>query len=140
MSESNIEELTAQAVAAQEKVDEAKATLKAAEDVLAGLEEELGAALAASGETQVKAAERYVTLSVTHRWSVPKESSDNLLAALKTHQPDLVKESVHSSTLNKFANEMNARDDAPSWWAEVKALLVEKTSQAVRITKSKPKK
>jgi hypothetical protein len=75
----------------------------------------------------------------SRRWSVPKDSKDAVIGLLKTHRPDIVKETVHAGTLNKLAEEMRTAEAPLEWWGEVDGLLSMSSSTAVKVTKSKPK-
>lgn len=126
-------------VAAKEEVEKAKATLKGAEDAFAAAEKALAEEMASADEAQIKASGRYVTRKTKRSWAVPSANKETLYGVLKAHEPAIVKETVHAGSLNKLANEMEANAAAPAWWADAKALLEQKESTEISVTKSKPK-
>ncbi len=136
---SDINALADALVAAKEEVEKAKAALKGAEDAFAVAEKALAEQMASAGEEQLKAGGRYVTRKTKRSWAVPSANKDTLYGVLKTHEPALVKETVHAASLNKLANEMEANASAPAWWTDARALLEQKESTEISVTKSKPK-
>lgn len=135
----DVEQLAAALVSAKEEMEAAKEALDDAKRAYGKLEVQMADAMASADKTLLKASGRFVSVRTTHRWSVPKESKDALVGLLKTHRPDMVKETVHSATLNKVAEEMRTAETPLPWWGEVNSLLLMSTSTAVKVTKSKPK-
>jgi len=135
----DVDALAAQLVSAKEQVEAAKDALSDAKRAYQEIEAQMAEVMETAGEELVKSGERYVSLRTTHRWSVPKENKQALVSALKAHRPDVVKETVHTATLNKLAEQMRTADAPEAWWSEVDELLSMSTSTAVKVTKSKPR-
>ncbi len=135
----NVEQLGASLVSAKEQMEAAKSALDDAKRAYEALEAQMVDAMAAAGESLMKSGERYVSVRTTHRWAVPKESKDAVLGLLKTHRPDMVKETVHPASLNKLAEEMRTADAPLAWWGDVDDLLTMSSATAVKVTKAKPK-
>jgi hypothetical protein len=135
----DVEQLAASLVNAKEQMEVAKDALDDAKRAYGKLEAQMAEAMATADKTVLKASGRFVSVRTTYRWSVPKESKEAVVGLLKTHRPDMVKETVHSATLNKLAEEMRTAEAPLAWWGEVDGLLSMSASTAVKVTKSKPK-
>lgn len=136
----DVDALAASLVSAKEQIEAAADALDDAKRAYAKIEAQMLEALSAADKTLVKSGARYVSTKTTHRWSLPKEGRDEVIQLLKTHKPDLVKETVHPASLNKAAEQQRTADAPAPWWAEVGDKLTYATTTAVRVTKSKPKK
>jgi len=135
----DVDTLAAQLVSAKEQMEAAKGALDTAKRAYEQLEAQVAEAMGAAGSDVLKSGERYVSVRTSHRWSVPKESQQAVVGLLKTHRPDIVKETVHTATLNKLAEQMRTAEAPEAWWGEVGGLLTMSTSTAVKVTKAKPR-
>ncbi len=135
----DVDQLAASLVSAKEQMEAASSALDEAKKAYAAIEAQVAEAMGAGGQTMLKAGGRYVSMQTTHRWSVPKDNRDAVVALFKTHKPDIVKETVHPATLNKLAEENRTAETPTAWWPEISGLLSMSSSTAVKVTKSKPK-
>jgi hypothetical protein len=139
---SNIDELCTSVIQAQEAHDAAKAALDDAKKALNTAKEALSKAMVES-ETPKKTYEgRKFATSTKVSWKTRSKHKDDLLSLLKTEAPEVVKESVHAATLNKFMNDKEKEwsDAGPEWWGQARDFVERLEDTVLSITKTRAKK
>lgn len=139
---STIDELCTSVIQAQEAHDAAKATLDDAKSALNAAKEALAKAMVES-ETPKKTHEgRKFATSTKVSWKTRSAHKDDLLVLLKAEAPEVVKESVHAATLNKFMNdkEKEWQAEGPEWWGKARDYVERSEDTVLSITKTKAKK
>jgi len=139
---SNVDELCTTVIQAQEAHDAAKKILDDAKKVLEDAKKALTSAMVET-ETPKKTYEgRKFATSTKVSWKTRSAHKDDLLTLLKSEAPEVVKESVHAATLNKFMNDKEKEwsDTGPEWWGTARDYVERTEDTVLSITKTKAKK
>ena len=132
----NLDELCEAVLSARSAKDKLKAELDACGKTLQAAEDKLSAAL-----SDEKVSHGGLTFSTTVfvSWKTPKDGKDKLLALLKEGAPELVKESVNSSTLSAYLrkNATQLDTDAPDWWTKAKSYVERHETTKLSVKRSK---
>lgn len=139
---SDIDELATSVIQAQEAHDAAKKVLDDAKGALATAKEALAKAMVDSETPKLSHEGRKFATNTKVSWKTRSAHKDDLLVLLKAEAPDVVKESVHAATLNKFMNDKEKEwsDAGPEWWGRAREFVERNEETVLSITKSKAKK
>jgi len=139
---SNVDELCTTVIQAQEAHDAAKKVFDEAKKALEEAKKALTGAMVESETPKTTYEGRKFATSVKVSWKARSAHKDELLVLLKTAAPEVVKESVHAATLNKFMNDKEKEwsDAGPEWWGTARAYVERSEDTVLSITKTKAKK
>ena len=138
-SSPDMEKLCEAVLSAQNQRDSAKSALDKADKALADAEATLAKAMVAAGEDETEFGEKKFVTKLKVNWKSLAAHKEDLLAVLRKEAPEVVKESVHTSTLNKFMNsrESEFASNAPGWWTSVLGMVERKEATVLSITKTR---
>ncbi|MBL4635572.1 MAG: hypothetical protein JKY56_17055 [Kofleriaceae bacterium] len=139
---SDIEKLCQQVISARSKRDELKESLASASQELDSLESELAGKLLQRNEAKLEYDGVQFSATNQRSWKTRPEGKETLLGLLKESVPELVKESVHASTLSSYPkkNEERLESAMDPWWVAAKECLLRSESTSLSVRKKKPKK
>lgn len=139
---SSIDEMCTAVIAAQEARDSAKGVLDAATDALNTAKSALASAMVESETPKTTYEGRKFATSTKISWKTRSKHKDELLSLLRTEAPQVVKESVHAATLNKFMNDKEKEwsDEGPEWWGTAREYIERLEDTVLSVTKTKAKK
>jgi hypothetical protein len=137
----SIEELCTSVLTAQDARDGAKKTLDEATEALNAAKSALASAMVDAGTAKTALDGRKFATSTKISWKTRSAHKDDLLSLLRTEAPQVVKESVHAGTLNKFMNEKEKEwsEGGPEWWTKARDYVERSEDTVLSITKSKTK-
>jgi hypothetical protein len=136
-----IDELCTAVLKAQEARDSAKKIMDAATDSFNEAKSALASAMVEAGTSNTTLDGRKFATKTKVTWKTRSAHKDDLLALLRTEAPEVVKESVHAATLNKFMTDKEKEwsDDAPEWWGTAQEYVERLEDTALSVTKTKSK-
>lgn len=139
---SDTESLCQQILLARESRDTCKTELADATKALDTLETELAEKLIGDGEKSVVFEKMQFSATTQRSWKTRPEGKQNLLEILKESAPELVKESVHASTLNSYLkkNADKLESAQEPWWINAKDCLESTEKASLSVKKGKTKK
>ncbi|MBL4846582.1 MAG: hypothetical protein JKY65_13735 [Planctomycetes bacterium] len=137
----SIDELCTTVIAAQEARDSAKSTLDDATGALNEAKSALASAMVEAETAKTTFDGRKFATNTKVSWKTRSKHKDDLLSLLRTEAPEVVKESVHSATLNKFMNEKEKEwsEEGPEWWTTARDYVERLEDTVLSITKTKAK-
>lgn len=137
----SIDELCAAVVKTQEARDSAKKALDEATESLNEAKSTLASAMVEAGTSKTTLDGRKFATKTKISWKTRSAHKDDLLTLLRTEAPEVVKESVHAATLNKFMSDKEKEwsDDGPEWWGTAREYVERIEDTALSVTKTKTK-
>ena len=134
-----IEKLCEAVITAQDQRDSIKAKLDKADKAFGDAQGKLTAAMVDIGQDEASFGDKNFATKLKVSWKQNPAQKDAVLKLLKAEAPDVVKESVHASTLTKFMNERDAefQDAGPQWWKSLRDGVQKIESTVLSITKKK---
>jgi len=133
----SVELLCESVLKARDSRDSAKSVLDKAEKEVAAAEKALIEAMVDIGQDSASFGEKNFATKHKIAWKAESSHKDAIIKLLRVEAPEVVKESVHAATLNKFMNERSSEwtNDGPSWWADLCGWVARQESTTLSVTK-----
>ncbi len=139
---SPIEDLCKKVIDARSAKDELKAKLDEASSELVAMESSLASLMRESEKTSIVQAGMVFSPTLKVSWKVQSADKERLVGFLKQGAPELVKETVNSSSLSSYLrkNEASLDSDSADWWVSAKTCLDRSENAGLSIRKQPKKK